>query len=110
MKTILSCKTLLYGGSAFSCGASLRDPQDTLIVEPGILLAPEFAATLAPVGLTEPHSSAGKELLRQAEERAAIRAKEIEAGAEAESVRQRQQAEARLKETAEFIVERVVKH
>ena len=46
----------------------------------------------------------------QAEERAAIRAKEIEAGAEAESVRQRQQAEARLKETAEFIVERVVKH
>lgn len=65
MKTILSCKTLWYGGSAFSCGASLRNPQDTLIVEPGILLAPEFAATLAPVGLTEPHSRAGKELLRQ---------------------------------------------
>ena len=52
----------------------------------------------------------GKELLRQAEERAAVRAKEIEAGAEAESARQRQQAEARLTETAEFIVERVVKH
>ena len=46
----------------------------------------------------------------QGKELAAIRAKEIEAGAEAESVRQRQQAEARLKETAEFIVERVVKH
>ena len=52
----------------------------------------------------------GRKLLKQAEERAAIRAKEIEAGAEAESFRQRQQAEARLKETAEFIVERVVKH
>lgn len=65
MKTIISCKTLLYGGSAFSCGASLRAPRETLIVEPGILLAPEFAATLAPVELSEPHSDAGTELLRR---------------------------------------------
>ena len=49
----------------------------------------------------------GKDLLRQAEERAALRAQEI---AEAESRRQREQAEQHLDETAEFIVERVVKH
>ena len=47
----------------------------------------------------------GKDLLRQAEERAALRAQE-----EAESRRQREQAEQHLDETAEFIVERVVKH
>ena len=47
---------------------------------------------------------AGQALVKQ------MRSKAAEAGAEAESVRQRQQAEARLKETAEFIVERVVKH
>lgn len=52
----------------------------------------------------------GKALLHQAEERAALRAKEIAAAAETESTRQRQQAETRLSETAEFIVERVVKH
>ena len=46
----------------------------------------------------------GKDLLRQAEERAALRE------AEAESRRQREQAEQHLDETAEFIVERVVKH
>ena len=43
----------------------------------------------------------GKDLLRQAEERAALRA---------QSRRQREQAEQHLDETAEFIVERVVKH
>ena len=52
----------------------------------------------------------GKDLLRQAEERAALRAQEIAQGAEAESRRQREQAEQHLDETAEFIVERVVKH
>ena len=50
----------------------------------------------------------GKDLLRQAEERAALRAQEI--AREAESRRQREQAEQHLDETAEFIVERVVKH
>ena len=49
-------------------------------------------------------------LLRQAEERAALRAQEIAREAEAESRRQREQAEQHLDETAEFIVERVVKH
>ena len=52
----------------------------------------------------------GKDLLRQAEERAALRAQEIAREAEAESRRQREQAEQHLDETAEFIVERVVKH
>ena len=47
---------------------------------------------------------------RQAEERAALRAQEIAREAEAESRRQREQAEQHLDETAEFIVERVVKH
>lgn len=51
-----------------------------------------------------------KDLLRQAEERAALRAQEIAREAEAESRRQREQAEQHLDETAEFIVERVVKH
>ena len=50
----------------------------------------------------------GKDLLR--EERAALRAQEIAREAEAESRRQREQAEQHLDETAEFIVERVVKH
>ena len=49
----------------------------------------------------------GKDLLRQAEDRAA---QEIAQEAEAESRRQREQAEQHLDETAEFIVERVVKH
>ena len=53
----------------------------------------------------------GKDLLRQGgEERAALRAQEIAREAEAESRRQREQAEQHLDETAEFIVERVVKH
>ena len=62
----------------------------------------------------------GTELLKQvrsdaaeqgkAEERAALRAQEIAREAEAESRRQREQAEQHLDETAEFIVERVVKH
>ncbi len=52
----------------------------------------------------------GKALLRQAEDRAALRAQEIAREAEAESRRQRGQAEQRLDATAEFIVERVVKH
>ena len=51
----------------------------------------------------------GKDLLRQGE-RAALRAQEIAREAEAESRRQREQAEQHLDETAEFIVERVVKH
>ena len=52
----------------------------------------------------------GKDQLRQAEERAVLRAQEIAQEAEAESRRQREQAEQHLDETAEFIVERVVKH
>ena len=52
----------------------------------------------------------GKDLLWQAEERAALRAQEIARETEAESRRQREQAEQHLDETAEFIVERVVKH
>ena len=51
-----------------------------------------------------------KDLLLQAAERAALRAQEIAREAEAESRRQREQAEQHLDETAEFIVERVVKH
>jgi F0F1-type ATP synthase membrane subunit b/b' len=43
-------------------------------------------------------------------ERAALRAQEIAREAEAESRRQCEQAEQHLDETAEFIVERVVKH
>ena len=59
---------------------------------------------------TELAAEQGKDLLRQAEERAALRAQEIAREAEAESRRQREQAEQHLDETAEFIVERVVKH
>ena len=44
------------------------------------------------------------------QETAALRAQEIAREAEAESRRQREQAEQHLDETAEFIVERVVKH
>ena len=59
----------------------------------------------------------GTELLKQVRSDAAeqgkdllLRAQEIAREAEAESRRQREQAEQHLDETAEFIVERVVKH
>lgn len=52
----------------------------------------------------------GRVMLRQAEERAVARAAEITEAAEAECLRQRRRAEARLEATAEWIAERVVKH
>ena len=53
----------------------------------------------------------GKDLLRAGGRNGrALRAQEIAREAEAESRRQREQAEQHLDETAEFIVERVVKH
>ena len=52
----------------------------------------------------------GKDLLRQAEERAALRAQEIAREAEAGAPRRRRLAIPQVAESAENIVERVVKH
>ena len=54
----------------------------------------------------------GTELLKQVRSDAAEQGKDLlrQGEAEAESRRQREQAEQHLDETAEFIVERVVKH
>ena len=52
----------------------------------------------------------GKNLLRQAEERAAERAAEISAGASREADGLRQLADKHMEAAAEFIVGRVVKH
>mgnify|MGYP001344603812 CR=1 FL=1 len=52
----------------------------------------------------------GTELLKQVRSDAAEQGKDLLRQAEAESRRQREQAEQHLDETAEFIVERVVKH
>jgi len=51
-----------------------------------------------------------KQMMKQAEERAAQRAAEIGRAAEAESVALREAAGKYLEEAAEFIVERVVNH
>ena len=53
---------------------------------------------------------AGKEQLKQAEERAAKRAAEVQRVAEAECAVLRETAAQNLEEAAEFIVGRVVKH
>jgi V/A-type H+-transporting ATPase subunit G/H len=52
----------------------------------------------------------GTELLKKVRSDAAEQGKDLLREAEAESRRQREQAEQHLDETAEFIVERVVKH
>ena len=52
----------------------------------------------------------GTELLKQVRSDAAEQGKDLLRQAESESRRQREQAEQHLDETAEFIVERVVKH
>ena len=52
----------------------------------------------------------GTELLKKVRSDAAEQGKDLLRQAEAESRRQREQAEQHLDETAEFIVERVVKH
>ena len=38
-------KTLILGGSAFALGYALSHPEETVVLERGILLAPEFSAT-----------------------------------------------------------------
>ena len=38
-------KTLVLGGSAFALGYALSHPNETVVLERGILLAPEFSAT-----------------------------------------------------------------
>lgn len=55
-------------------------------------------------------AESGKELLRQAEERAAERAAGIDRAAQAEAAALRETAGQHLSEAAEFIVGRVVKH
>ena len=55
-------------------------------------------------------AESGKALLKQAEEKAAQQAGQIAKDAEAESRALQAAAEKRLKEAAEFIVGRVVKH
>lgn len=55
-------------------------------------------------------AEAGRQLLREAEERAAGKAAEISCAAEAESAALRQAADKHLDEAAEFIVGRIVKH
>ena len=55
-------------------------------------------------------AEAGRQLLRQAEERAAGQAAKTAQSAEADAAALRQAAGKRLEEAAEFIVGRVVKH
>lgn len=55
-------------------------------------------------------AESGRALLKQAEERAARQAAEIQSAAEAECTALREEAEKNLEKAAEFIVGRVVKH
>ena len=56
-------KTLILGGSAFALGYALAHPGEAVVLERGILLAPEFAATKDYAELGTATSPLGRELV-----------------------------------------------
>lgn len=71
-------KTLILGGSAFALGYALAHPEETVVLERGILLAPEFSATgdYAEPGAAK--SPLGRELLAALEKCGLLRDGKVE--------------------------------
>ena len=71
-------KTLVLGGSAFALGYALSHPNETVVLERGILLAPEFSATgdYAEPGAAK--SPLGRELLAALEKCGLLRDGRVE--------------------------------
>lgn len=71
-------KTLILGGSAFALGYALAHPGEAVILERGILLAPEFAATGDYAEPGEARSPLGRELLADMEKCGLLRGGRVE--------------------------------
>ena len=71
-------KTLILGGSAFALGYALAHPGEAVILERGILLAPEFAATKDYAELGIATSPLGRELVAGLEESGILKDGKIE--------------------------------
>lgn len=61
-------KIIVLGGSAFALGYALAHPDEALVLERGMHLAPEFACTCGPVAVGEAKTPLGRELLRRLSE------------------------------------------
>jgi len=53
-------RTLVLGGSAFACGLALAHPEEVLVLERGIHLAPEFALAYDPPDAGTPKTDIGR--------------------------------------------------
>ena len=71
-------KTLILGGSAFALGYALAHPEDTVVLERGILLAPEFSATGDYAAPGAARSPLGRELLAALEKNGLLRDGKVE--------------------------------
>ena len=71
-------KTLILGGSAFALGYALSHPEETVVLERGILLAPEFAAPGDYAAPGEARSPLGRELLADMEKCGLLRGGKVE--------------------------------
>lgn len=71
-------KTLVLGGSAFALGYALAHPEDTVVLERGILLAPEFSATGDYAAPGAARSPLGRELLAALEKCGLLRDGKVE--------------------------------
>ena len=71
-------KTLVLGGSAFALGYALAHPEDTVVLERGILLAPEFSATGDYAAPGAARSPLGRELLAALEKNGLLRDGKVE--------------------------------
>ena len=71
-------KTLILGGSAFALGYALAHPEDTVVLERGILLAPEFSATGDYAAPGAARSPLGRELLAGLEKNGLLRDGKVE--------------------------------
>jgi len=63
--------TILYGATLLALGAAMRDPENTLILEPSGLAGSEFIDALRFDSFGAPASAPGKALLRELESRGA---------------------------------------
>ena len=71
-------KTLVLGGSAFALGYALSHPNETVVLERGILLAPEFSATGDYAAPGAARSPLGRELLAALEKNGLLRDGKVE--------------------------------
>ena len=71
-------KTLILGGSAFALGYALSHPNETVVLERGILLAPEFSATGDYAAPGAARSPLGRELLAAIEKNGLLRDGKVE--------------------------------